>query len=80
MITWGLVSILTMFVQDVFQLNAVRILLGVAEAGFFPGIILYLTLVSRPRTSQGGRPVHGGHRLCRRVRQPAFGPNPSIPQ
>ncbi|MSR79992.1 MAG: MFS transporter [Gemmataceae bacterium] len=43
MITWGLVSILTMFVQDVFQLNAVRILLGVAEAGFFPGIILYLT-------------------------------------
>ena len=43
MITWGLVSILTMFVRNEFQLNAIRILLGVAEAGFFPGIILYLT-------------------------------------
>ncbi len=43
MITWGLVSILTMFVKNVEQLYVVRILLGVAEAGFFPGIILYLT-------------------------------------
>ncbi len=43
MITWGLVSILTMFVKNVDQLNVVRVLLGVAEAGFFPGIILYLT-------------------------------------
>lgn len=43
MITWGLFSILTMFVQNQQHLYAVRILLGIAEAGFFPGIILYLT-------------------------------------
>jgi MFS family permease len=43
MITWGLCSVLTMFVQTETHLNLVRILLGVAEAGFFPGIILYLT-------------------------------------
>lgn len=43
MITWGFCSVLTMFVQTETHLNLVRILLGVAEAGFFPGIILYLT-------------------------------------
>ena len=43
MISWGLVSILTMFVVDVTTLGVARILLGVAEAGFFPGVILYLS-------------------------------------
>lgn len=43
MISWGLVSCLTMFVRDAWSFYLVRILLGVAEAGFFPGIILYLT-------------------------------------
>src|SRR6185312_4367804 len=43
MITWGLVSCLTMAVKGPTSFYAVRILLGVAEAGFFPGIILYLT-------------------------------------
>lgn len=43
MITWGLCSVLTMFVKTDTHLNIVRILLGIAEAGFFPGIILYLT-------------------------------------
>lgn len=42
MITWGLVSAATMFARDVTTFYALRILLGVAEAGFFPGIILYL--------------------------------------
>lgn len=43
MITWGLVSAATMFASDVYTFYALRILLGIAEAGFFPGIILYLS-------------------------------------
>lgn len=43
MITWGLVSAATMFARDIWTFYALRILLGVAEAGFFPGIILYLS-------------------------------------
>jgi len=43
MISWGIVSCLTMFVTDAKSFYAIRILLGVAEAGFFPGIILYLS-------------------------------------
>lgn len=43
MISWGLISSLTMFVRDVWSFYALRILLGIAEAGFFPGIILYLS-------------------------------------
>jgi ACS family tartrate transporter-like MFS transporter len=43
MITWGLVSMATMFVTDVRTFYAARVLLGLAEAGFFPGIVLYLT-------------------------------------
>jgi ACS family tartrate transporter-like MFS transporter len=43
MISWGLLTCLTMFVHDVGTFYLVRWLLGVAEAGFFPGIILYLT-------------------------------------
>jgi hypothetical protein len=43
MISWGLITCLTMLVNDGWALYLVRFLLGVAEAGFFPGIILYLT-------------------------------------
>jgi MFS transporter, ACS family, tartrate transporter len=43
MITWGLVSAAMAFVQGETSFYIVRFLLGVAEAGFFPGIILYLT-------------------------------------
>lgn len=43
MITWGIVVILTGFVQSAGHLYILRFLLGVAEAGFFPGILLYLT-------------------------------------
>ena len=43
MITWGTISALTMFVTTPMQFYVVRFFLGVAEAGFFPGIILYLT-------------------------------------
>jgi ACS family tartrate transporter-like MFS transporter len=43
MITWGIVVVLTGFAQSAAHLYILRFLLGVAEAGFFPGIILYLT-------------------------------------
>lgn len=43
MITWGIVSAATMFARDQWSFYSLRILLGVAEAGFFPGIVLYLS-------------------------------------
>ena len=43
MIGWGLVSMGTMFITDVRTFMAARALLGIAEAGFFPGMVLYLT-------------------------------------
>jgi D-galactonate transporter len=43
LVVWGIVSALTAFVTTPFQFYAVRFLLGVAEAGFFPGMVLYLT-------------------------------------
>jgi len=49
MITWGAVAVLTGFVHSVQQLYAVRFLLGLAEAGFAPGMLLYLTYWFRQR-------------------------------
>ncbi|MGA3249495.1 MAG: MFS transporter, partial [Paraburkholderia sp.] len=43
MITWGIVSACTAFVHDASSFYALRVLLGIAEAGFFPGIILFLS-------------------------------------
>jgi D-galactonate transporter len=43
MVTWGVISASMMFVETEMQFYVIRFLLGVAEAGFFPGIILYLT-------------------------------------
>lgn len=43
MIVWGLVSMGTMFVTGETSFYVARVLLGLAEAGFFPGMILYLT-------------------------------------
>ena len=49
LIIWGIISTLTGFVQNVPQLYLARFLLGFAEAGYFPGIILYLTYWFRRR-------------------------------
>lgn len=49
LVTWGVVAALTGLVENVSQLYLLRFLLGVAEAGFFPGIILYLTYWFRQR-------------------------------
>src|SRR3989449_138196 len=43
MITWGVISAAMMLVRGVRSFYALRFLLGAAEAGFFPGMILYLT-------------------------------------
>jgi MFS transporter, ACS family, tartrate transporter len=74
LITWGIVAVLTGFVQTAHQLYVVRFLLGLAEAGYFPGIVLYLTywfcqreraqaialfMAAVPVTSIVGAPVSG---------------------
>ena len=74
LLSWGLVATLTGLVQSVHQLYAARFLLGVAEAGYFPGIVLYLTywfrqreqartlglfLTGYPVTSIAGAPISG---------------------
>jgi len=43
LISWGIVSMGMVLVRDAWSFYAARVLLGLAEAGFFPGIILYLT-------------------------------------
>ncbi|HEY2049781.1 MAG TPA: MFS transporter [Caulobacteraceae bacterium] len=44
MVTWGVIAAAMMFVRTPVQFYALRFLLGLAEAGFFPGVIYYLTL------------------------------------
>jgi ACS family tartrate transporter-like MFS transporter len=44
MLTWGLLAAAMMFVRTPIEFNALRFLLGMAEAGFFPGVVYYLTL------------------------------------
>jgi MFS family permease len=44
MVSWGLVSSAMVFVTNEWMFYALRFVLGLAEAGFFPGIIFYLTL------------------------------------
>jgi ACS family tartrate transporter-like MFS transporter len=44
MMTWGLLATAMMFVRTPWEFYTVRLLLGIAEAGFFPGVVYYLTL------------------------------------
>ncbi|SAK87486.1 membrane protein [Caballeronia pedi] len=74
MITWGLISGATAFVVGPHSFYAVRLLLGLAEAGFFPGVAYFLTLwfpsayrarvmgyllVAAPLSSVIGSPISG---------------------
>jgi D-galactonate transporter len=74
LITWGTVAVAMGFVRTVHQLYVVRFLLGLAEAGYFPGIVLYLSywfprreraqplaliLVGLPIASIVGGPISG---------------------
>jgi ACS family tartrate transporter-like MFS transporter len=75
MISWGLITAAMMAVRGPWSFYLLRILLGIAEAGFFPGIILYLTywfparervkavalfMTGSPITGMLGGPVSGG--------------------
>ena len=53
MISWGIVAVLFTFVQTFTQLTTLRFLLGVAEAGFFPGAILFLSMFVPARYRSG---------------------------
>src|ERR671920_642703 len=74
MVSWGIVASAMAFVDSAGWLYALRVLLGVAEAGFFPGVLLYLTwwlpraqrvqligafLVAVPLSSALGAPLSG---------------------
>ena len=74
LITWGILATFTGFVHTVHQLYIVRFLLGLAEAGYFPGMALYLTywfpqreqaralalvIAANPVTNIVGAPVSG---------------------
>lgn len=43
MVTWGIIAACTAFVKVPWHFYGIRFLLGLAEAGFFPGVIVYLT-------------------------------------
>jgi ACS family tartrate transporter-like MFS transporter len=43
LLTWGIISALTAFVWNDWSFYGIRFLLGIAEAGFYPGIVLFLT-------------------------------------
>ncbi len=49
LVTWGIVAMLTGFVRNVHDLYIVRFMLGLAEAGSYPGIVLYLSYWFRQR-------------------------------
>ena len=57
MITWGIISTAMFLVTGPVSFYVLRFLLGVAEAGFFPGIILYLTywFPARERAKAGNQ-------------------------
>ncbi len=74
MVTWGLISMATIFVVGPYSFYALRFLLGVAEAGFFPGVAFYLAqwfpaqfrarvfawfLIAIPASSLIGGPISG---------------------
>ncbi|WP_321796049.1 MFS transporter [Caballeronia sp. J97] len=74
MITWGVLSAATMFVKTPLQFYIVRFLLGAAEAGFVPGVLLYLSqwfpyerrarivalfMIAMPISSLLGNPLSG---------------------
>lgn len=52
MITWGVLAAGMMFVHSAWQFYTLRFMLGMAEAGFFPGVIYYLSLWF-PRAARG---------------------------
>lgn len=48
MISWGVVAVMSGFIENVGEFYAARFILGAAEAGFFPGVVVYLSHWFRP--------------------------------
>ena len=70
MVTWGMISSATLFVRSSSDFCAMRFLLGVAEAGFFPGMILYLSYwFPTAQRARGGRRRRCSSRSGRRDRR-----------
>ena len=63
MIFWGIISAGMAFIQGVNSFYMMRFLLGIAEAGFFPGVMLYLTYwtTNKQRALIIGLFFTGGH-------------------
>ena len=70
MVPWGFCSAATMFVTEPWHFYTLRFLLGVFEAGFFPGVILYLTYRyshhrrGRAAADDADRDAHGCGLAC----------------
>lgn len=56
MVVWGIASTCTMFATSPHTLYILRMLVGIAEAGFLPGILVYLTGGSRPTIAPAPTP------------------------
>ena len=56
MVSWGIISACMMFAKGEWSFYALRVLLGIAEAGFFPGIILYMSYWFPERERRGPWP------------------------
>ena len=72
MISWGILSGVMAFVTTPWQFT-VRFLLGVAEAGFYPGVILSDVLVSEPPPRQDDRHLPGRHSVAGLIGNPLSG-------
>ncbi len=73
LVIYGVISSANAFIVGPNSFYAVRLLLGVAEAGFFPGIVLYLTLlVSREISGAGSIIVHRRGAIIRGARWPSL--------
>ncbi len=74
MISWGIISSCMIFVKGEMSFYGMRFLLGIAEAGFFPGVIFYLTLWYPFKAAiDSYRMVCSGYCGFRCSRQPIFG-------
>ena len=74
MVTWGIVAAAFMFVQGPTSFYVLRFLLGVMEAGFFPGVILFLTYwVPARHLSRARGYFLYGHRAGGHFRYPLSG-------
>jgi ACS family tartrate transporter-like MFS transporter len=68
LVSWGLVTVALGFIQSANEFYALRLVLGFAEAGFFPGLIVYLSrwFPLGGACASNGSLHHGGSRFLRR--------------